>query len=196
MQKLQKGSKKRTQKPSTAVAPSTAAAVDPYAPQRAVEKQLKRRKVIQDCLKLGITDNPSILAELASRSMAVSEKTMIKDREAVRAEFRAQYSAEATELRDDILAQYDGVMVQLQAIAQTGDTHNVKVSALAQKRETLAAKAKLLGLILDRQEVRGQVTNLNVNAEAANASDLLAFAAAVKKASIDGATLDSLAQSS
>jgi hypothetical protein len=57
-----------------------------------------------------------------------------------------------------------GIAYQLQAIASKGDAKcNERVAALASKRETLQGKAKLLGLITDRQEVRGSVTNLNID---------------------------------
>jgi hypothetical protein len=77
-------------------------------PQRAVEKQLKRRRLIHECMLLGINDNPGILSYLKRNDVIVSEKTMIKDRLAVRAEFKAGYERHADELRSDILAELDG----------------------------------------------------------------------------------------
>lgn len=113
-------------------------------PQRAVEKQLKRRRLIHECMLLGINDNPGILAYLKRNEVIVSEKTMIKDRLAVRAEFRAGYERHADELRSDILAELDEIAYELQTIASKGDAkYNERGAALASKRETLNGKAKL-----------------------------------------------------
>lgn len=157
-------------------------------PQRAVEKQLKRRRLIHECMLLGINDNPGILAYLKRNEVIVSEKTMIKDRLAVRAEFKAGYERHADELRSDILAEMDGIAYQLQTIASKGDAkYNERVAALASKRETLAGKAKLLGLITDKQEVRGSVTNLNINDP--TAEDIAEFNRAAKNAGDDGSLI-------
>jgi len=188
VQKVQKGSKKPTPKPSAAVVPSTPIADDDFAPKRAVEKQLKRRRLIHECMLLGINDNPGILGYLKANQVVISEKTMIKDRQAVRAEFKAGYERKADELRSDILAELDGIAYQLQTIASKGDAkYNERVAALASKRETLQGKAKLLGLITDKQEVRGSVTNFNVNDPTAD--EIAAFNEAARDAGDDGSLI-------
>lgn len=158
---------------------------NPHEPQRAIEKQLARRRIIYDCLLLGVKDNAGILHALAQKGCGVSEKTMIKDREAVRTEIREAYKQESRELTEDIVMELDGIAKQSQLIASDIKySGHVKVQALGQKKEALVAKSKLLGLVVEKQEHSGSVTNVNLNREVSK-DEAREFVKALKDVDLD-----------
>lgn len=79
----------------------------------------------------------------------------------------------------------DGVIYQLQQIASNKEAdHNVKFSALAKKNDVLTDKAKLPGLIKDKQEITGSVTNVNLNREVSK-DEAREFVKALKDVDLD-----------
>jgi hypothetical protein len=109
---------------------------------------------------------------------------MIDDNMAAMASIMEYYGRDAKELTVEIVAQQDGLIYQLQQIASDKNAERgEQISALAKKNDVLNGKAKLLGLITDKKEIKGNVTNLNINDP--TAEELAAFNDAAKKADGD-----------
>jgi hypothetical protein len=73
----------------------------------------------------------------------------------------------------------------LQVIAQAaGAKYGERVSALSSKRDTVQSKAKLLGLIKDKQEITDSVTNVNFNREVSK-DEAREFVKALKDVDLD-----------
>lgn len=152
-------------------------------PKYKVEEQLERRAIILRCFERGMYSNTEILHVLSKNKHDIGERTLDKDRAAVREEIKARYADRSGEIINDILFELDAVSKQLQETAN-GEMGGTKVQALAQKRDTLLAKAKLLGLVVEKQEHSGSMTNFNVNKEA-GPDDFAGVKHALQKAKID-----------
>lgn len=170
----------RTRKPTKK--PRKPALIGPE-PKYKIAEQLERRAIILMCFESGMYSNTEILNQLAKKQHFISERTLDTDRAHVKDEIKTRYADRSGEIINDIVFELDAVSKQLQATANS-ELGGTKVQALAQKRDTLLAKAKLLGLVVEKQEHSGSVTNYNLNAEA-DLKELAGVKHALNKAKID-----------
>lgn len=152
-------------------------------PKYKVAKQLERRAIILRCFERGMYSNTEILHVLSKSKHDISERTLDTDRAAVKEEIKARYADRSADIINDIVFELDAVSKQLQETAN-GEMGGTKVQALAQKRDTLLAKAKLLGLVVEKTEHSGSMLNYNLNAEA-GLDQIAGVKHALKKAKID-----------
>lgn len=111
--------------------------------------------------------------------------TIIIDKKNAEHEAIERQRAKRDTLTDSTLAELDEIKTQaLQAALAAGNTQ-VRVSALREARSALMDHAKLSGIVVDRQEVHGEVTQLNFNSEVTTEERLKAVRASLERARIN-----------
>lgn len=177
--------KRTTKPPKTKVVPTTEIELGVQ------DKTIERRRYLLQLIRRGITAPDQVIEMYEKKGYDVSARTIRDDRLAVREMLKATAADELADTRLELGAQLDDLSVQFQQIAQQAldpqgkKSYYAAVQALGQKKDTIVSKAKLIGAWVEKQEVTGAVTNMNLNAEA-TPDEMKAFVAALKQAGFDG----------
>jgi hypothetical protein len=158
------------------------------------DKTIERRRYLLQLIRRGITQPDKVVEMYAKQGYDISERTIRDDRKAVREALRADASIDVEDTRLELSEQLDDLALQFQQISQQAlapvekKSYHAAVQALGQKKDVIVAKAKLTGAWVEKQEVTGAVTNMNLNTEA-TPEEMKAFVAALKQAGFDGASV-------
>lgn len=136
------------------------------------DKVIERRRFLLQLVRRGITQPDQITEMYTAKGYDVSERSIREDRLAVRSMLKDAYSDDIETVKDELVAQLDDLAVQFQKIAQDATNPDGKksyyaaVQALGQKKDTIMSKAKLMGAVVEKQEVTGDILNRNMDVPA------------------------------
>ena len=145
-----------------------------------------RRSIIWELMLRGGSDNSTILATLRNHEppFDVSVDTIMDDKKFLDAEAEQHFASERKSLASRYLSKLERLHREQERLAAElpPGSRSLILSAIG---TTIMNQAKLSGVLVDKQEVSGRVTNVNLNGDLTPEEKLKAVKLALRNARID-----------
>lgn len=158
---------------------------------RRIQDVEARRALVKELMLSGMTErvtNAKILEYLHERGYTVGKDTLYDDKNAVMEEIREHYKGVREEKGAEFFAKLERLASMLEETANDAKAHGdnrTRTSALSAAGTMHMHAAKVQGVVVERQEVSGNVVNTNLNAELTTEEKLRAVKLALQRARID-----------